>query len=435
VSDFEDLLRRAMSERAASVRTAPDERDVMRRIRRAERASTRTQRAALVAALVVVAGSAGGVLGAVASRPAGVPLVQSADSPGTGASTSEEKHSHSATPPPAFAGASEAGATAGANAQVPAVQQESLGGVSVDWLTTPLEQPVLVVPGSGQSSTCSKAAVVSLTVAVGAPVASASGVVGLPSLQPDGLAVVSSGSFATSHGSGWWAIVEAGSAAQDVAVQFPSGAVVRAPVASGGVAVVASTAPAGSATAGSLVSGSAVADGATRAMGSLEFFFGGGIEAVDLANGPTAGSAASGCAMAAALTSGGTGLGRAAGPPAALVAAGDVVSAYAQAYDVDPLLGWSSSFAAVDLGSSVGCPVESLPGSTIDTLDGLAAPAVQVEAVAFTSTTAAIVVYKRTGKPLLETGTATLVDGTWKVGSAGYCSDLQASAASASPAG
>lgn len=428
MSDFESILRRALDDRAAGVRTAPDERDVMRRIRRAERATGRKQRAALVAALVVVAGSAGGVIGAVASRPAGVPLLQTADAPSAGKTPATRSGgATSGTPSGKHAASTHPAAMAPAPAPTPAgVHHGSFGGVQVDWLVAPLAGNVEVLPGPGAAAVCSSAAVVSLTLDAGGPVASASGTVGLPALRPDGLAVVSSGAFGSEgRPSGWWAVVEGGSAADSVAVQFPSGAVVRAPL-SGGVAVLAE--PATAAAVGGFTYGSAVAEGPSRAFGSLEFLFGGGIAAVGAA---TAGDRRlSACAASPAIagTMGAAGVdGRPAGggPAAPLQAAGDVVAAYAQAYDVNPLLGLTWNLAAVDLASPLGCPVESLAVGARTPVDGLAAPAVQLEAVSFVGPASAVVAYRRGAGGLLQTGTAALVGGVWKVGGRAYCADMR----------
>jgi hypothetical protein len=422
VSDFEDILRRSIADRAASLRTAPDESDVAARIRLAEQSSRRTQRAMLVTALVVVAGSTGGVLGAVASRPSGVGLEQTSSHvvttlPFAGPAAVIGSHTEAHTPP------------SGSKAVAVAVHKSVAGGVTVDWIATPTATPVEVFAGSSLPVTCSKAEVISLAVGEGAPVASGSAVVGLPSLQPGGLAVLSSGTFtASGHAAGWWTVLEAGSAATTVAVQFPSGSVARTAVSAGGIAVLAGLAPPGSSVSSYSEYGSAVAEGATQAMGSMEFLFGAGISAVDAIDG--AGAAGTvplpGCGVSQALASDRSG---AAGPPAPLTAAGDVVAAFAQAYDVNPLLGLTWNFSAVDLGSAgpgsaVGCPVDSFAVSSSNPDDGLAAPAVAVAAIAFTSATNAVVLYRRSGGGLLETGTASLVDGVWKVGGAGYCRDL-----------
>ena len=436
MSEFEDLLHRSLGERAASVRTAPDEGDLRRRIHRSQRVTARRQRRAMVAALVVVAGSAGGVAGAVATRPNGV-TTQRVDAP---LSTSGPHSAHGGPGPGHVASTTSSSVPLAAPS---VVHRATLDGVTVEWLVSSLAQAVEVVPGSGGAPTCSKVAVVSLTIAAGTPVAGDSGVVGLPAVRPEGLAVVSSGSFgspgtpgtagatpsAAGGSSGWWAIVEAGSAASDVAVQFPSGAVVRAPLSADGVAVVASLAPAGVSASSLPQYASAVAEGGTRALGSLEFLLGGGLAVVDAADAPAGAAAMASCPLAAAVAaSPGVGaLGTGSGPPAPLVAAGDVVAAYSQAYDIDPLLGLTWNFSAVDLGSTLGCPVETLPGTTGSRSDGLAAPAVAVEAVAFTSPVEAIVVYQR-GSGLLETGTASLAGGAWKVGRATYCADMQSSA-------
>jgi hypothetical protein len=228
-----------------------------------------------------------------------------------------------------------------------------------------------------------------------------------------------------------------------VAVQFPSGAVVREQVGGSGVAVLAALAPRGS-DLDTSVYASAVADSPSQVTSSLEFLVGGPLAVVDPAgdSSPGASRSTSGGGAGGSSQAGSTGFAScmstsflaplspqsagSAGPPAPLVAAGDVVGAFEQAYDVNPLLGLAWNFSAVDLGSQLGCPVESISGlgsASASHADGLAVPQVEVQAVEFSGPASAVVVYQR-GDGLLETGTATIADGTWKVSRSTYCRDI-----------
>lgn len=428
----EDQLRRRLSERGASVRTAPDEPDLARRIRRSDRSATRAQRAALVASLVVVAGSVGGVVGAVVNKSGTVPVLQDSRATGAGA-TAAGAHAPLANRATKLRGVSGTAPThsssvADGTRPVSVRREARYPGLSLEWAVTPLEAPVEVLPGSGQPAVCAKASVVAMTVVSGAPIAAGSGVVGMPALSAQGLAVVSSGSFGSpGHPAGWWAIVEAGSAAADVAVQFPSGSVVRETV-SGGVAVVATLVPSGASVGTFSDYASAVADGPQHVTSSLEFLLGGGVAAVGAASGVAPAGSAQPCPAQAAIGSvpgRPTGEHWPAGPPAPLMAAGNVVGAFEQAYDINPLLGLAWNFSAVDLGSSLGCPDESFGVSSAGRQDGLSAPDVEVDAVSFAGPSEAVVIYQR-GNGLRETGTATLVNGTWKVSRSTYCGDMAA---------
>jgi hypothetical protein len=480
---FDEELRRALTDRASSVDSAPDGRDLARRIHKAQRKSRRAQQALLVAALVVIAGSSGAVLGAFAARPGGGTTTQSASnetvdtnvSPSTTPSTLPPAPATSTTSTPASSTTVPAEGTAGgatgatgalgntgsaAVVRTPAgggVHQATLDGLQVNWLTTQLSVPITVV-SPGTSAACLPARVVTVSVGGDSPVAGGSGVVGLPALAPSGIAVVASGAFGSvGHPGGWWAIVETGSAAKSVAVQFPSHATVREPV-TDGVAALAVLAPAGSSIG--IYSGyaSAVADGSAGVTSSLEFIVGGAPATVNAVNGPAQTSSGTssgagggvhsrtmpGCLPASALVTGGKSSGRShveggsngqgptAGPPAPVTAAGEVVAAFEQAYNIDPLLGLDWSFAAVDLSASSGCSLSSL--GDVGTTGGykLLPPTVGVDAVAFVSPERAVVIYQR-GSGMRETGIAVLSGGSWKVSGATYCADIASSSSTTTP--
>jgi hypothetical protein len=415
----EDELRRQLADRAQSVRSNPDGSDLARRIHRAERRAQRTQHLVIGAALVVIAGSSGAVLGAVATRPAPnsarTPTQQTVD---TNVAPSTVPTS---TTQPAQSGGGAGESTYGA--RMSEQHSATLDGLTINWLSTQLASPVAIV-SPGTRTTCLTARVVTVSIGGAAPIAGGSGVLGLPALEPAGMAVVSSGAFGSvGHPSGWWAIVETGTAAKGVAVQFPSGATVHENVA-GGVAVLAALSPAGSGDGVYSGYASAVADGAAGVTSSLEFIVGGAPATVDGAGAPTS----SACAAPPAAQQA-----HASGPPGPITAAGEVVGAFEQAYDLDPLLGLEWSFGAVDLGGAGGCSLSSLHGlGSTSSASGYRPlpPAVGVAAVAFISPEQAVVIYNR-GTGLRETGTAVLSDGSWKVSGSTYCSDMAASGASA----
>lgn len=487
----EEQLRRALADRAAALDgAAPDGRDLARRIRRAQRATQRAQRAVLVAALVVIAGSSGAVLGAFAVRPAGggsaqpppnqtvgtdfSPTTTPSTLPVTG-STTPATSTTSTTSPSASAAtttttgptgaAGQTGGTGNTGAPVSAsgpVHQATLDGLQVNWLTTPLNSSVTVV-SPGSSSACMAARVVTMSVGGESPLAGGSGVLGLPALAPAGIAVVASGAFGSvGHPGGWWAIVETGSAATSVAVQFPSGATVREPVVNG-AAVLAVLAPTGATVGAYSGYASAVADGSSGVTSSLEFIVGGAPATVDAMSGSAPhGMGAGSCLPASAIgvgtpttssgrahhlgggnSSGNSGNGQQAGggakptgPPSPVTDAGEVVAAFEQAYDLDPLLGLDWSFSAVDLSPTSGCSLSDLGSVTTAGVAGsykLLPPAVAVDAVAFVSPERAVVIYHR-GAGLRESGTAVLSDGSWKVGGATYCADMAPAVSVPTPA-
>jgi hypothetical protein len=486
---MEDELRRALADRAASLDSAPDGRDLARRIHKAQRKSRRAQQGLLVAALVVIAGSSGAVLGAFAARPGGGTTAaggtsQTVDTnvspsttpstlpvtipppPQTTTSTSPGVVSTTTTPRPGATGGTggtgNTGAAVASGGAGSAVHQATLDGLQVNWLTTQLTAPVTVV-SPGSSAACLPARVVTASVGGESPLAGGSGVLGLPALAPAGMAVVASGAFGSvGHPGGWWAIVETGSSAKTVGVQFPSGATVHEAV-TGGVAVLAALAPTGSSAGAYSGYASAVADGPSGVTSSLEFIVGGAPATVDALNGAaqrasgrtssgqsSGGQTSSGvssrslpaCLPASALATstgksgghshlegGSQGQGPAAGPPAPVMAAGEVVAAFEQAYDLDPLLGLDWSFAAVDLSAKSGCSLSRL--GAVGTTGGykLLPPAVGVDAVGFVSPERAVVIYQR-GSGLRETGIAVLTGGSWKVSGATYCADMASSTSS-----
>lgn len=464
---IEQQIQQALAARADSLTAAPDGRDLARRLHKAQRRAQRKQLVLVSGALVVIAGSSGAVLGAIATRPGGSTQSlppQTVDTNVSAAVTTTTTSVPGLAPLPTSGGPP--GSSHKANAAKGAAPQRSeatLDGLPVEWLTTPLAAPVTVA-SPGSQTVCLDASVVTASVGGDTPFAGGSGVLGLPRLEPAGLAVVSSGSFGSlGHLGGWWAIVETGSSASSVAVQFPSGITVHEQV-SHGVSVLAAlaspAAAAAAARAGTAYTtlASAVAYAPAGVTSSLEFILGAPPTAVDAAPaspkdalaasagcipasgfaakglfGPqAAGGSAAGGRAGGGATGGGSGGSptravstATAGPPAPVNAAGEVVGAFEQAYDLNPLLGLEWSFGAVDLRGASHCSLGSLHPSTSAT-SRLVTPAVTVDAVAFVSPTQAVVIYER-GSGLRNTGTAVLSGGSWKVSGATYCQDMASS--------
>jgi hypothetical protein len=353
---------------------------------------------------------------------------------------------------------------------VPVYHAATKDGLAVDWSVSAPSTPLGVSLGSGKGSACLSIHIVSAVVSSnGAPLAAGIGVIGLPALQASGLAVVSSGAFGVpGKPSGWWTIIEAGSAASRVAVEFPWGEIEEAATSTdGGVAVLAALDPSGYSVGSDAQLASVVAENAKGwSTNSLGFLLGGAPDvagestatapveasakcpflissvgpagstgstsstrtAQSAGSAATAGSAAGtrpaagASAVAAALGGGSPGV----APPAPLVAAGAVVQAFEQAYTVNPLFGLSANLAAVDLGSDLVCPSgETLAMTGPVHGDGLTPPAAQIYDIEFASSTEAVVLYEE-GAGRAETGTAVLVNGVWKVSRATYCADMAA---------
>jgi hypothetical protein len=443
---IEEDLRRSLAERGATVRTAPDDADLTSRVRRVTRRSQRVNRLAQVAALIVAAGSVGGVLGAFANRPTNqLRVVSSLSHPTFGPAASSKTAKPSSAPGPAAPAAAHLPqATAGGPSadllDVPVYHALTRDGLAVDWSVSAPSSPVGVALGTGTASACLSIHIVSAVVSSnGVPLAAGAGVIGLPPLQASGLAVVSSGAFGSpGKPSGWWTIVQTGSAASRVAVEFPWGEIEEAAtVNDGGVAVLAGLDPAGYSVGSDAELASVVAETANGwSINSLGFLLGGGPDIAGESTATTPGSTAR-CGMTPGATASlgsvaGTGTGAtatfgssvAAVPPAPLVAAGAVVQAFEQAYTVNPLFGLSANLAAVDLGADLGCPSgETLAASSSVHEDGLTLPGARVFTIDFLSSTEAVVLYQE-GSARAETGTAVLANGVWKVSRATYCQDM-----------
>ncbi|HEV2360578.1 MAG TPA: hypothetical protein VGS21_02640, partial [Acidimicrobiales bacterium] len=238
---FEEELRRSMSERAGAVRTEPDSADLAARIGRAELRSQRVQRSAQVFALVLVTGSVGGFVGAYAHRstPA-VAASSKAPGPRSASETTLPSGltSNSWTPLTSETdGADQPSVTFSFAATV---HDQHANGFSVEWALSSNTSPLAVTLGPSGIACLPTRAVTLLVSSKGTPLASGTGVVGVPPLDRNGLAVVSAGSFGSPGlPGGWWAVVEAGSASKTIVAQFPNGQVDTSRVSSTGLAVVA----------------------------------------------------------------------------------------------------------------------------------------------------------------------------------------------------
>jgi hypothetical protein len=443
---IEEDLRRSLAERSGTVRTAPDDADLARRLGRVTRSSQRVGRLVQVAALVVAAGSVGGVLGAFANRPTTkLHVVSSLSHPALGSPGLKTTTRPTASSTPARKqGGQVAGGPSGTDLlDVPVYHAVTSDGLAVNWSVSAASTPLGVSLGTAKASACLSIRIVSAVVSSnGVPLAAGTGVIGLPPLQASGLAVVSSGAFGSpGKPSGWWTIVQTGSGASRVAVEFPWGEIEEATTgADGGVAVLAGIDPSGYSVGADAELASVVAENAKGwSTNSLGFLLGGGPDvAGESMTATTAGTMAQCGTAPAAAPAAAEPFGSVAGegasfesvsvvaPPAPLVAAGAVVQAFEQAYTVNPLFGLSANLAAVNLGADLGCPSgETLAATSSVHEDGLTLPAAQVYAIDFASSTEAVVLYKE-GSARAETGTAVLVNGVWKVSRTTYCQDMAA---------
>ncbi len=421
---IEEQLRRSLSERASAVRTTPDEIDLARRISGSYRAVDRSQRVLRVAAIVVVAASAGGVVGAFANR--GSPAVQvqtAAEHPGSSGTHDGTDHARGAGSKRGGGGApTTTSPTAFAYSTAPQ-RLVTADGLTVNWAVTTAASP-MAVPLAADQYACVQPKIVSLTISGGAPLASGTGVIGLPGVAPDGLAFVSSGAFQSSaKTSGWWTILETGNDISDVAVEFPWGEIEHVSSgADGGVAVVAGVAPSGyEPSSGSAFASAVAEDSSGRSQSSIGFYLGGATVVSGEAT-PAGGNCRPAATFSSSLSGGQQ---QAESTPAdPVVAAGNVVQAFEQAYTINPIFGMAANLSAVAFGPGEGCSVVLPAQGQKVHADSVSLPDATVYAVAFPTPEKALVVYKLSGE-LTETGTAVLQGGSWKVSQGTYCSDMR----------
>ncbi len=409
----EELLRRGLEARAASISPSPDPVDLARRIERAEASSGRGRLLATAAAVVVAAAVGGGVGAALVPSPPAQHLSAAAKTGSQagplprGPQVSRRHRSPRAAGPSASAG------------PVVALARETSSGARL--VATPAQlAPVAITSGSSPSG-CFAAELVSTSASSDGAVAGATGVVDLQPLAADGLELVDSGTAPAEKGVDlWWATVAVGSKVARVAAEQPNGSIdAMKPV--GGIAVLGGLVPTQSADGFfSLVAETP----SGRPIHSIGFLAGSGPKAWGAASAPK--STASGC-----LTPGsGAGLlsTLASQPASPLLAGSSVLASFHQAYTAGLPAGLAENVATVVAGSGLlraAGAIAKRPTTGAGS-PGPAALADQVEVarVAFLSSARAEVIY-RAASGGWRTGMAVLGgSGIWKVSRTSFCGSL-----------
>ena len=425
--ELEEAIRRGLGARAATLHATPDPADLARRLEQSARKLTRHGQLAAAAAVVVLAGALGGILGVVLvpAHPQHALFSSSAGRAPGGLPTGPSGGGGRASKDSPSAGAG-LGALGAKTAPV-SISRLAAGGVRLaayaSWLG-----PVSVA-SAGSSSRCTAYELVATTATADAKVSGGAGVVGIEPLAPFGLEVVDSGSMRTGASSlSWWATVAVGSAVARVDGQLAGG-----PIDSmrpdRGIAVIGGTAPILS-SSGYL---SVVAENAEgQALGSVGIMTGWGPK---VAGGDPAASAVlppgARCSPLGTTTkSSGP---RAAPTEASLVAASAVLSAFHQAYASATPAGMTENLAAVVGGglfesfataAGTHSPRRVLAGSSQPATPRALASSVQVAGVTLLSSSTAEVVFRVRSGPW-QTGLARLASGgRWQVSRQTFCAGV-----------
>lgn len=407
-SALEEALRQALASRAESVRAEPDPFGLAQRIADSGGRSARRARLMLVASVIALGGTLGGILAAVMTpdRPQSAFLSSSGGDQGGRLPTGPSSRDGG----PGGAGPAHA-ALAPAVRPSPDIARNTAAGVALEASATWMA-PVDLTAGPA-SSGCYAYELVTTSAtertATGTVAGGASGVVGIDPLQATGLEVVDSGDVLASGGKAlWWATVAVGGRVARVAAEEPSGGT-DAMRPEAGIAVLGGIVPDADASRYFSV----VAETPSgEALASIGFQLGWGSER---GGGASSGSlrASSGCAEVSGSADSRATAGSV--PASPLLAASSVVAAFDQAYGAGGPGGLSERLGAV---RGLRVPGEQAAGA--------GRSAVLVKAVRFLSARTAEVIYRVGSRPW-ETGTASRVEaGRWEVTKATFCGDATA---------
>ncbi len=422
---LEEDLNRQLHAKAATVRPTPDLDDLSRRISARELRARRHERSALVAAVIVLVASLGGLVGVIVSAPVArqTDALQSRYTPGAALKPRLSRHLSPTTTP-----------AASPLTQSPRVviNRQLASGLDIMATLQNLPAPVAITSAWSTASTCTTGEILTTTIGEGGSFGGGISVAQLPALRPVGIAVLSSGVLQVAGGAQeWWVTVTVGSAVARVAAENVGGSPVTvAP--SAGIAVIAGRMSGPEAGTGEM---SAVAEG-DAGDASLGFLLGSGPKAVG--ESPALGDA-TGCSVVSLPSEPSSASSSQPADPG--LAAASIVAAFEQADSANPLLGFAANLAAVSGGDRLGLgalaprQVERKGGAAIHRarIVAPAAPVViaagrsgtlEVHQVYFLSASLADVVYGSTGG-ILVTGRAQLGSaGTWLVSLGTFCSNL-----------
>ncbi len=419
---IEEELQRQLHTRASAVRATPDLADLSGRIRTRESKATRRERFALGVALVVLAGSVGGLAGALVSRPAAKAQtsVKTGFNNGGGSGSSGDKGKTAPKEPTKMTGTTPR----------VAYSKQSANGMTLTAEVEQLASPVAITGAFSSSVECTTGELVFTTVGQSGSFGGGTSVAGLPALQADGLEILSSGDLQVSGGGeAWWVTVAVGAKVARVAAEDIGGSIVGA-TPSDGIAVIAGTLSGASAGA---VQMSAVAEmGDGQPVESMGFLLGSGPM---LAGGPDSAVSLKGCSVMGLKEQPSSA--SASQPADPSLAGASVIGAFEQAYSANQYLGFAANLAAVNDGGRLTSPVSSPAsvGQAAATPSGGSLGLVDVHQVSFISASTADVVYSVSGGVMLS-GTAQLgASGIWKVSLPTFCGDVLAGAIAEVPAG
>jgi hypothetical protein len=421
---FEEDLGRQLHARAGSVKVTPDLADLGGRIRLRERKTARHERLVMSGAMVLLAGSVGGLVGVVVHSPsAHAPNAYSSrfTNPG-GTSGKTPPKSASKGPRPHLA---ELGPRTVYSAELP-------NGMSATATLQPLNGSVAISGEFSATPQCATANVLTTTVGQSGSFGGGTSITSLPALSPDGLEILASGVLQVSGGGQvWWVATYVGSAVSRVAAENVGGSVFAA-TPRDRIAVISGSVSGDSASSGEMSAVAELGDG--QSAESLGFLLGSGPKVVGEASSTANASGCKVLKLPAEPSSASSSQ-----PADQSLAAAAVISAFEQAYSPNPLLGFAANLSAVNEGgqltaSVAGASTTSAPEAAAAPGTTLAGAAVEVQQVTFTSATIADVVYRIDGGVLL-TGEAQLGPaGIWRVGLATFCGDIRAGVVGGVPA-
>jgi hypothetical protein len=415
---FEEDLSRQLHGRAAAVRVTADVDDLQYRIRHRAHRTQRRERLALSAAVVILAASVGGLVGAVVR----VPRAGSKNAIGSGYLNGSTKPKSDHTQSPRYT----------ERLQVPApttvVDSALPGGLHVAATLQRLASPVAITFQWTDLIECANASVLTTTVGQDGQFGGATAVTSLPPLSPSGLEILSSGILQVPGGGQiWWATASVGSGVARVAVESLGGTPVAA-TPSDGIAVLAAPMSTASNSAGDMSAVAEAGDG--QSLQSLAFVLG----QDPIVIGEAATRQVPGCTATSLPSAPASATGSQPADPQLDAAA--IVASYEQAFSPNAFLGFSANLAAVSSGQNLTAPpARSSKASNKygDTPGELKAPSISgpagtsgttaglgIRQVSFTSARSATVVY--TIGNVSFTGLATLGgDGIWRVSTATFC--------------
>jgi len=414
---LEDELTRQLNAKATSVRPAPDLGDLYGRIGARERRVQRREKMTVAAAVILLAASLGGLVGALVSTPQG----GQSNSVQTG--YNPEARSSATRPGTTTPTGRHTGAPAASPRVV--INRQLASGLSVVATVQPFSAPVAVMSEWSAASSCVSGEVVTTTVGQGGSFGGGTSVAQLPTLLPNGLEILSSGVLQVAGGGQeWWVTTAVGSGVERVAAENVGGTPVTV-VPSAGIAVVAGAI---SGSSSSNIPMSAVAEGA-GGDSSLGFLLGSGPKAVGESS---LGGDASGCTVLSLPAEPSSASSSQPADPE--LAAGSIIAAFDQADSANPLLGFAANLAAVSGGDALSAAVVpgtlvKQPAGTGDVTGGSDAPGggLEVRQVSFLSASVADVIYRVNG--VLVTGEADLgPSGSWRVSLSTFCGNLRSGA-------